>query len=146
MVFVAGRPIQQGSKIALPGGRGRTNLVESADKLLKPWRKQIVRACRDDLGQPRVVFDRDVPIAVLLVFAMPRTTAMPTTHRGRARHHTVKPDLDKLERAVNDALTLSGVIGDDAQITSVDKRKRYARIGEDPGLYLTLYPDPAEGT
>ena len=39
-------------------------------------------------------------------------------------HHTVKPDIDKLERAVLDALT--GIAyDDDAQVTTVVKHKQY---------------------
>lgn len=39
---------------------------------------------------------------------------------------SVKPDLDKLERALLDGLTDSGVIWDDALVVSMTASKRYA--------------------
>jgi hypothetical protein len=54
--------------------------------------------------------------------------------------HVVKPDLDKLVRAVGDALT--GILyRDDAQIVSLNASKRFAGLGgdgvlEQPGVHL----------
>lgn len=138
-VFVEGRPVPQGSKNAMPGGRGRTNLVESNDKKLRAWQNTIVRAVQDDGGEPLHRFDRNEPVGMQLIFAMPRTSRLPKTDRVPDPPHTVKPDLDKLVRAVGDALTKAEVIGDDAQIDDTYSRKRYARVGEKSGLYLTVH-------
>ena len=51
--------------------------------------------------------------------------------------HTQYPDIDKLERAILDALT--GVAySDDAQVCAVGKSKRWVPRGHLPGLEITL--------
>ena len=49
--------------------------------------------------------------------------------------HAVRPDLDKLARAVLDALVGAGVIRDDAQVAELHATKGY---GERPGLAVAL--------
>lgn len=49
-----------------------------------------------------------------------------------------KPDADKLARAVNDALTESGLIVDDARVVSLHVHKRWAF--ETPGAIITVEP------
>jgi hypothetical protein len=48
--------------------------------------------------------------------------------------HDKRPDADKLARAVLDAITESGTIRDDAQVVSLQVRKRYGQ----PGVRITL--------
>jgi len=67
-------------------------------------------------------------------FALRRIQAI----RKSSPPHTRKPDLDKLLRAVGDALTRV-VYLDDAQIISYgESRKRYAAIGETPGVSIRI--------
>lgn len=67
-------------------------------------------------------FDRII-VDVSFNLRRPRSTAYPGCTRA--------PDLDKLLRALFDALTESGVIVDDGQITSAQARKGWARPGEE---------------
>ena len=48
----------------------------------------------------------------------------------------VKPDLDKLIRAMNDSLTDARVWGDDGQVTTISARKIY---GPTPGAQVSVY-------
>jgi crossover junction endodeoxyribonuclease RusA len=104
-------------------------IVTSDNPRLKQW-QQRVRAdagavCRDVLG---------VAVAVELRFRLPRPKALPKT---RATPHTTRPDIDKLTRAVLDALT--GVAwGDDSQVASLHATKRYAALHEVPGVSIFL--------
>ncbi len=50
---------------------------------------------------------------------------------------TTKPDLDKLERAILDALTKSGVIKDDALVVDLVASKHYADENR-PGVLIEL--------
>jgi Holliday junction resolvase RusA-like endonuclease len=51
--------------------------------------------------------------------------------------HTIKPDLTKLVRAVEDALT--GVIWkDDSQVSSACSLKQYAPFGSKPGVRIIV--------
>jgi crossover junction endodeoxyribonuclease RusA len=113
---VLGDPVQQGSKRAIVNQHtGRAALVESAARRLKPWRRLVADALRlaaDDAG----VTCWDCPVAVRVAFTMaePKRPKFP----GRP---AVKPDVDKLLRAVLDALTMSGVVKDDARVVELDR-------------------------
>ena len=71
----------------------------------------------------------------------------PTSHlkkcgqlrKGKPFHKTSKPDLDKLLRAVGDALSDSGKIWtDDSQMVQAGIAKRYAGSGEEPGVLIKV--------
>lgn len=140
--FAAGTPAPQGSKTHV----GHGVMVESS-KRVKPWRAAVRTAAIEAMhGQP----PRTGPLEVWLRFIMPR----PKSHlrQGRAqtdgwrllpsapRQHTGKPDVDKLVRAVLDALT--GVAWcDDAQVVAVHGEKGYAyRAAPAPGVYAIIRP------
>ena len=140
--FAEGFPAPQGSKTHVGGGR----LIESS-RQVGPWRGTVRRAAiRAMGGRP----PRTGPLEVYLRFIMPR----PKSHlrKGRAqtdgwrllpsapRHHTGKPDVDKLVRAALDALT--GVCWcDDAQVVAVHGEKSYAyRAAPTPGVYVIIRP------
>lgn len=137
-LFVAGQPAPQGSKDPKRNPHsGHIQMVESSKKV-KPWREDI-RASLERHAQG-VRFEQDTPVTVGLTFVMKRLAAMPKTQRGRPTPaHTKKPDLDKLTRAVFDAITSSGVWHDDSQATKFSTlEKRYAEIGETPGCWISL--------
>ena len=57
------------------------------------------------------------------------------------KHPTVKPDIDKLQRALYDAITETHIWHDDCQITDVTSHKRYA--DDTPtGVFLTITWEP----
>ena len=140
--FAAGAPAPQGSKTHV----GHGVMVESS-KRVKPWRGTVRTAAIKALDgqQPRTG-----PMDVYLRCIMPR----PKSHlrKGKAqtdgwrllpfapRKHTSKPDVDKLIRAVLDALT--GVCWyDDAQVVVVHGEKSYAyRTTPTPGVYVLIRP------
>lgn len=63
----------------------------------------------------------DGPVRLAVVFYLPRPQSLPK----KVVHHTKKPDVDKLVRAVKDAL--KGVLWrDDAQVIELVARKGYA--------------------
>jgi len=115
---VYGTPKPQGS---MRGFRHRTTgkvIVTSDNKRLKPWRQQLSETALHARG-PGVELCQSYPVRIDLVFYFRR----PKSAKKRIGM-TVKPDLDKLQRAVFDAL--KGIlIHDDAQITSVTARKHY---------------------
>lgn len=131
--FVPGEPIPQGSlKAFMVNGQAR---VVPDNKRTEPWRKSVARAAAG-------LFQlSEGPAAVELEFVMPRTKSMP---KSFTRAHTVRPDVDKLERAILDALT--GVVWkDDSQVVSLRAGKRYARVGEEPGARICVTPWHEEG-
>ena len=114
---VPGTPAPQGSKRHVGGGR----MVESS-RDLPAWRSSVAWAARAAHGSRAAM---DGPLAVELSFTFPMPASRPKRDRVRGqRWRTVKPDLDKLCRAVFDALTDAGVITDDARIVQVAAMKQ----------------------
>lgn len=119
-----GRPAPQGSKRHVGGGR----FVEMS-KGLPAYRKAIVDACTD-AGVSGVRLSG--PLAINVTYFMPR----PKTHftsRGDLKPSAPEwcittPDIDKVQRALFDALGPNGaqVIDDDRLIVDVRARMVYA--------------------
>lgn len=124
---VSGRPAPQGSKRHV--GRGR--MVESS-RHVQPWR-DAVRA--DALKATTAVTGwrpLDAPLLVDMVFTVAKPTSAPK--RRRTWPQTM-PDLSKLARSTEDALTDAGVWRDDARVVEYG---RLAKVypGEDPDSLL----------
>lgn len=137
-MFVPGKPAPQGSKNVYPNKRGGFTLVESSAGKLYVWRDTIVlmaqqAAKRQHWGLPATT----TPLHTTLVFRLPRprwsTLDKPT---GR-------PDIDKLTRAVHDALTTARIWADDAQVTSSRQCKTWAWKDQLPGLIVVVRPAKA---
>jgi len=133
-LIVPGLPVQQGSK-----NRGKNGgMYESAAERLIPWREAIIYAAREksvEFGsRPRYPSG---PVAVTLYFYFPRPKSHYRTGRnahllkdGATEYKDTAPDIDKLERAVLDAITQSGVIWrDDAQVAELTASKRWGETG-----------------
>jgi Holliday junction resolvase RusA-like endonuclease len=121
---VYGAPAPQGSKkfVGMAGGRGL--MVESSKKV-KPWRQDVkAAAIAARNGAPPL----DGPLAVRMVFTMPKPSSAPKKRRTWAMR---KPDLSKLARSTEDALVDAGLIADDSRIVEYE---RLAKVfpGEDP--------------
>lgn len=142
---VRGIPAPQGSKRAFRNKHsGRIQQVESS-KRVAPWRSDVRDAAMKALdneilgGRPNPGYAFTGPVAVELAFRWPR----PKGHHGARGLRpsapvwpATLPDLDKLARAVLDALT--GIVwNDDAQVVDLGLRKRYAD-GEPPGVTVTV--------
>ena len=141
IVFYAeGFPAPQGSKTHVGGGR----LIESARRV-GPWREIVRQAAIEAMaGRPPI----DGPVYLVEVFALPRPKSHYGTGRnsGRVRRGApalppTRPDLDKLARAVGDALT--GVCyRDDAQVVNLCVAKYYVTPSgtlSAPGVQIRLH-------
>lgn len=134
-MYVMGTPAPQGSKKYV----GRGVMVESSKKVA-PWREAVVtQAQRDGLAGQRL----DGPLVASMAFYFPR----PKGHFGTGRNADVlkpgaparptgAPDLSKLIRSTEDALTQAAVIVDDARIVS---------FGHDTGKYYCDNAHPIPG-
>ena len=118
-----GTPIAQGSKKAFVVG-GRARLVESAAGL-PAWRSQVEYAALNGLDAAGITGPLDGPLELTVEFRF----RMPTSRRAALRrrgvaHRDRAPDLDKLQRAVYDALANAGVLTNDSRIVCVVATKR----------------------
>tara|TARA_R110002126_G_scaffold15112_4_gene62226 strand:+ start:1828 stop:2259 length:432 start_codon:yes stop_codon:yes gene_type:complete len=131
--LVAGRPV-----------------ITSATKGLKEWRSLIAYRAQDylreqglgSLSQGTVgFFQKGEAVNVNAVFLFSR----PMSHlkkdgsltKSAPREKASKPDIDKLARALLDALT--GVMFyDDSQVVDLTVSKRYSDPGASPGVEITI--------
>ncbi len=153
-IIVYGRPAPQGSKRHVGNGV----MIESS-KAVKPWRDDVKNAaekaiaCKCDyLSECDAIepgYPLDAPIVARMVFTMPKPASAPKKRRTWPMR---TPDLSKLIRSTEDALTAAGVWADDARVVDY---ARAAKVfpGEDPealdapGVRITirtLVDDPTQ--
>jgi crossover junction endodeoxyribonuclease RusA len=125
-IFIVGEPAPQGSKRHVGNG-----VMIEASKKVKPWRKavadQIAKAFAIQ-GESR--FEGAVEIEQIFLLAKPASV--------RRELPTVPPDLDKLERGLFDALTLTKIWTDDSLVVVSRARKVYAKDGEPTGVFINI--------
>ena len=132
--FVVGTPAPQGSVKAFANPRtGRPIIVKDNKVRQKSWRADVRDALIDN-GMAAAHFAG--PVDIRLDFVMPRPKSTPKSRPTPAA--TKKPDLDKLIRAVFDAITESGMWTDDSAVVVVTATKRLAEVGEPTGCLLEL--------
>jgi len=122
---VAGIPAPQGSMRAIISRTTGRAFAKHDNANTKPWRSLVaLTAARH---RPSPLFEGAVTLTVR--FYLPRPKSLPK----RVVCHAKKPDLSKLVRALEDAL--SGVIWhDDAQVAMVVATKHYG----DPGCTVVV--------
>jgi len=134
-ITVFGEPAPQGSKKGF-AVNGRVVMTESS-KRVRPWRQDVAAAARDVVTvAPH--FPEKVPLRLDVVFTMRKPASAP---KRRRTWPSVKPDGDKLLRAVCDALT-HVAWHDDAQVIEYHVAKRYPGEGDGslttPGAHITI--------
>ena len=158
--MVIGLPVPQGD-LTCQGGKGKHILYHSNDKTLKPWREKITAAARRWIDETA---PKGQPLDGMLTWSLPRPLSHYGTGRNAGRlkdsaplYPTERPDVDKLTRAVFDAVKQSGRIHDDALFVDATIRKRYATtqatspepiervayvddVLECPGVVVRIYP------
>lgn len=142
---VLGTPIPQGSKTKTRWGGLRED-----NPATQPWRDTVAWQARATMGSTPPLLG---PCALRVVFYLPRPKAHYGTGKNADRlkatapgYCQTKPDLDKLLRAIGDALTTAGVWRDDNQAVTVDASKLYAFPGQQPGCHITVTPLPEGDT
>jgi crossover junction endodeoxyribonuclease RusA len=125
-VWVPGKPAAQGSKRYLGPGR-----VVEQSKNVAPWRSDVRSVVASRWHAEPIA----VAVRAWLDFVMPRPSSAPKRFTPNA---VKRPDLDKLQRAILDALGSAGVWGDDSQVIDIRATKRLADPGETPGCNIRL--------
>jgi crossover junction endodeoxyribonuclease RusA len=129
---VPGKPAPQGSKRHV----GHGILIESSREV-GPWRERVALAAHNAMvqsGLPLITSG----VTVVLDFTLPRPKSTPKRSTPAA---VKRPDLDKLTRAVLDAIT-GTVIADDSQVVNIVASKSLAGLTETPGVTIRIETTP----
>ena len=140
---VDGIPITQGSKTGYPirrkdGSLGVRLTEGKKAPALKEWRLAIAAAARAWIalnGHPPPL---DGPLEVAMTFYLPK----PASASQKVKKPSKKPDVGKLTRAAEDALTGIAYV-DDSRITTAHLKKRFA-VNRPPGVEITIGPDESD--
>lgn len=130
--------------------RDRRHTLREDNKRTKPYREKIAGWAKRLITETAGPYQ---PLGVEITFTLDR----PKSHYGTGRnrhvlkhsaptHPTAKPDVDKLERTVLDALQDAKVLRDDSLVVDLTARKRYALPEQRDdvlpyaGTVIRLYP------
>lgn len=144
---VYGTPAPQGSKRAFAvrgkGGvpTGKVAVIESSHDRVKSWRQAVIDVV---CAQIVTAVPLDMPVAVKMLFFLPRPKSHYRTGKnadqlrpGAPRRPAKMPDLSKLVRATEDALTDAGMWRDDAQVIEISAMKYWAD-SRPPGAVIVI--------
>lgn len=147
-IVVRGNPAPQGSKRGFYNKKAkRVILVEQLDDRIKSWRDSVVSAAIEARAG---ALPMEGPLLVAMVFTLvrPRSHYRTGKHSDQLRDDAPvrpksTPDLSKLARSTEDALTTARVWSDDAQVAEYLRlAKVYAREDPDaldsPGAIITV--------
>jgi crossover junction endodeoxyribonuclease RusA len=108
---VPGDPVPQGSMKHVGNGR-----IVSKSTKLKAWREKVAEIVREQAGEPEYLN----PVTVRVIFYLRKPPSV------KRLFPTVPPDLDKLQRAIGDAISIDvKYLKDDAQIIEWSAKKLY---------------------
>lgn len=126
-ITVYGTPGPQGSKRFVGHAKsGRGIMIESSAKV-KPWREAVKWAAIEAGAMVGI----DGPVSMEVTFTFPRPKKYAKKHHAPM---STRPDLSKLVRSTEDALTSAGAWEDDARVVSTISRKVY------PGQHADALP------
>ncbi len=121
-ITVYGKPSPQGSKKFMGVSKqGKGILMENSPKLI-PWRNAVSTAAQEELDRLGRPAPFDCALDVMMVFTFLRPASV---KRSKRSHPSVYPDLSKIVRATEDALTDAGVWCDDALVVKLQALKTY---------------------
>lgn len=128
---VPGIPVPQGSKRYVGNG-----IMVDANKNLKPWRSDVQQSAIEAMAC-RNMMPYSGAVMIGMRFVLPRPKSAPKTKVASAAK---KPDLDKLVRAIFDAVT-GIVFDDDSQVIFMHAHKAVADSETTPGVEITVVPE-----
>ena len=124
----------QGSKRSVGNG-----ILLETNKRLRPWRSLVTDAA---LSTNHPLTNQPVSISITFRFLRPKGHYNKSGLSPKAPAHLTskqKGDIDKLSRAILDALT-GTLLHDDSQVVQLAAHKRYCTPEEKPGALITIIP------
>jgi Holliday junction resolvase RusA-like endonuclease len=135
---VIGDPIPQGSMRAFARRGGGRPILTADNVRTRPWKDAVAWHA----AQARK-FTATEPVAVELRFTLRRPKGHSlkggNLRKGAPAYHGTKPDIDKLTRAVLDALVEAQVLADDSLVAVLRVAKGYPMYPDQPaGVAVTV--------
>lgn len=127
-VTVPGKPITQGSLRTI-----NRHTFHDNDAKLMPWRALVGWHIRQEMAAQGLSEPLEGPLSLIATFTLAKPPSVPASRWAPA----VKPDLDKLCRALGDSIGASGAICQDAQFVTIVASKVYGPL---PGVTFTISP------
>jgi len=127
-VTVPGKPVTQGSMKTI----NRRTFHDNERDLL-PWRDGIAWHVRQEMAAQGMNEPLEGPLTLVATFTLARPPSIPKSRWAPDK----KPDLDKLCRALGDAIGQSGAVRQDAQFVTIVASKVYGPL---PGVTFTISP------
>jgi crossover junction endodeoxyribonuclease RusA len=130
--FVAGDPQPKGSTRAfIVNGRP---IITSSNKNLRQWELRIAHEAQAEAYRVRWEYCHEDAFEVEADFYFP----LPKSYSKKWHfEHIKRPDLDKIGRALNDALT-NILFSDDSQVFTLHLRKRYSDENNPVGVHVKV--------
>ena len=134
--FIPGEPVTEGSTRAFASGQ-RVVVTHDRGRELDQWRLKVAHAAEAAAESAYWEVGYDGPVEVWAEFRLPRPKSAPKSRK----HAQMRPDLDKLTRAIGDALApykRPGVLRDDSRIVEWHAIKRYADDAHPAGVTVRV--------
>lgn len=141
--FVNGEPTPKGSMRGFFHAKLKRHIMTNANKHTKAWEALVAEMAMHGMGTSAAIA-KPTPLLVELRFVLSRP-ASHTTPRGRLRKGFPawpigrKADIDKLARSTLDAMA-EIVFEEDSQVCYLKCTKKYAGVGEAPGVHVIVEP------
>jgi Holliday junction resolvase RusA-like endonuclease len=146
-VTVHGTPAPQGSKkyvghrTSKTTGKSAAVLLESSKKVA-PWRSAVEAAARLHLAGLSGWTPLDGPLCADMVFTLAKPSSAPKRTRTWPMRY---PDLSKLLRSTEDALTTAGIWADDARVVHYERLAKvfpgeHPSALDSPGCVIRVWP------
>lgn len=138
---VFGVPLTKGNHRAIRVKGMKFPVITETNRNVASWQQLVAEGASHAMQQRapehRALFDSAVRVTI--AFYMPRPKKF--SKRGVFVHHLTKPDIDRLERAILDALT-AVAFHDDKQVTEVIKGKYYAGVNSPARVDIAVEAAP----
>lgn len=138
-LFVHGRAATAGSKTGFYNKKTGKVIMAPASKRQKPWMESVKWAAIQKGYNGKMLIEGPVFLEITFFFMRPKGHYKKSggLTKSARRYPSNRPDLSKLTRAVEDALS-SLIYHDDSQIVTQHTQKRYCSEGQPQGAQIKI--------
>lgn len=133
---VLGEPRPQGSGALIRAKHG--GIIKKTPAHAARWRNEVAEAASRAIAEQGWVKADQSALSVSIEFYLRRPKSHPKWRQAEVPWVTTAPDIDKLSRAVLDAMTAAGVFRDDSQVSELRVEKRYADEFDPAGAWVAV--------